>query len=181
VVPPRATRGHLCDVAIFEYMSTEDVERLLNQIKLLNRRLRREQPGVDGLPTVALVVLTMAARAESPQRPGQLAEELQMTSPNMAAALRTLEESGMISRQPDPTDGRKVFVQVTERGRDVVDQTSSSRHAWLQEAVDEVLSDRERRLLFQAGELIERIADYEPAPRSYRRSGRLSASRGARR
>jgi DNA-binding MarR family transcriptional regulator len=162
-------------------MSTEDVERLLNQIKLLNRRLRREQPGVEGLPTAALVVLTLAARAESPQRPGQLAEELQMTSPNMAAALRTLEESGMISRQPDPTDGRKVFVQVTERGRDVVDQTSSSRHAWLQEAVEEVLSDRERRLLFQAGELIERIADYAPAPQSYWRSGRLGAGRGGRR
>jgi DNA-binding MarR family transcriptional regulator len=162
-------------------MSTEDVERLLNQIKLLNRRLRREQPGVEGLPTAALVVLTLAARAESPQRPGQLAEELQMTSPNMAAALRTLEESGMISREPDPTDGRKVFVQVTERGRDVVDQTSSSRHAWLQEAVEEVLSDRERRLLFQAGELIERIVDYDPAPRSYRRSGRLSVGRGGRR
>jgi len=162
-------------------MSTEDVERLLNQIKLLNRRLRREQPEADGLPTTALVVLTLAARAESPQRPGQLAEELQMTSPNMAAALRTLEESGMISRQSDPTDGRKVFVQVTELGRDVVDRTSSNRHAWLQDAVEEVLSDRERRLLFQAGELIERIADYDPAPRSYWRSGRLSADRSGRR
>jgi DNA-binding MarR family transcriptional regulator len=162
-------------------MSTEDVERLLNQIKLLNRRLRREQPEVDGLPTAALVVLTLAARAESPQRPGQLAEELQMTSPNMAAALRTLEESAMISREPDPTDGRKVFVQVTERGRDVVDQTSSSRHAWLRDAVEEVLSDRERRLLFQAGELIERIADYDPAPRSYWRSGRPSAGKSGRR
>jgi DNA-binding MarR family transcriptional regulator len=162
-------------------MSTEDVERLLNQIKLLNRRLRREQPEVDGLPTAALVVLTLAARAESPQRPGQLAEELQMTSPNMAAALRTLEESGMISRQPDPTDGRKVFVEVTERGRDLVDQTSSSRHSWLQDAVEEVLSDRERRLLFQAGELIERIADYDPVPRSYWRSGRPGADRSGRR
>jgi hypothetical protein len=53
-----------------------------------------------------------------------------------------------------------------------VDRSSSSRHAWLRDAVEEVLSDRERRLLFQAGELIERIADYDPAPRSYRRSGR---------
>jgi DNA-binding MarR family transcriptional regulator len=162
-------------------MSTEDVERLLSQIKLLNRRLRREQPGVDGLPTAALVVLTLAARAESPQRPGQLAGELQMTSPNMAAALRTLEESGMISRKPDPTDGRKVFVQVTKRGREVVDRTSTSRHAWLRDAVEDMLSDRERRLLFQAGELIERIADYEPAPRSYRNSARRNAARSGRR
>jgi DNA-binding MarR family transcriptional regulator len=162
-------------------MSTEDVERLLSQIKLLNRRLRREQPGVDGLPTASLVVLTLAARAETPQRPGQLAAELQMTSPNMAAALRTLEEAGMISRKPDPTDGRKVFVQLTKRGREVVDRTSTSRHAWLRDAVEDTLSDRERRLLFQAGDLIERIADYEPAPRSYRSSARGNAARSGRR
>jgi DNA-binding MarR family transcriptional regulator len=151
-------------------MPTEDVERLLRQIKLLNRRLRREQPGVDGLPTAALVVLTLAARADTPQRPGQLASELQMTSPNMAAALRTLEESGMIRRRPHPTDGRKVFVNVTKRGRDVVNQTSSSRHAWLRDAVEEMLTDDERQLLFRAGDLMERIADPDAGWRPHGRS-----------
>ena len=145
-------------------MSDEEVERLLAQVKLLNRRLRREQSAVEGLSTAALVVLTSATRADTPQRPGQLAGELQMTSPNMAAALRALEEGGMITRQPDPSDGRKVFVHVTKRGRDIVDRTSTSRHSWLREAVEEALTDRERRVLFQAGDLIERIADYEAAP-----------------
>jgi DNA-binding MarR family transcriptional regulator len=156
-------------------VSSEEVERLLTQVKLLNRRLRREQSAVEGLSTAALVVLTAAARADTPQRPGQLATELQMTTPNMAAALRVLEEGGMITRQPDPGDGRKVFVHVTKSGRDIVGRTSASRHAWLREAVEEALTDRERRVLFQAGDLIERIADHEANPR-------LSGSRaGARR
>jgi len=146
-------------------VSSEEVELLLGQIKLLNRRLRREQSAVEGLSTAALVVLTQAARADTPQRPGQLAAELQMTSPNMAAALRALEEGGMITRQPDPGDGRKVFVHVTKSGRDIVDRTSAGRHAWLREAVDEALTDRERHVLFQAGDLIERIADYEAGSR----------------
>jgi DNA-binding MarR family transcriptional regulator len=159
-------------------VSSEEVERLLAQVKLLNRRLRREQSAVEGLSTAALVVLTTAARADTPQRPGQLAAELQMTSPNMAAALRALEEGGMINRVPDPGDGRKVFVHVTKNGRDIVDRTSTSRHAWLREAVEEALTDRERRVLFQAGELIERIADYEPAPRlTGSRAGRAGARR----
>jgi DNA-binding MarR family transcriptional regulator len=146
-------------------VSGEEVERLLAQVKVLNRRLRREQSAVEGLSTAALVVLTAAARADTPQRPGQLAGELQMTTPNMAAALRVLEEGGMITRQPDPGDGRKVFVHVTKSGRDIVGRTSASRHAWLREAVQEALTDRERRVLFQAGDLIERIADYEANPR----------------
>ena len=145
-------------------MSSEEVELLLAQIKLLNRRLRRERPAVEGLSTAALLVLTAATRADTPQRPGELAAELQMTTPNMAAALRALDEGGLITRQPDPGDGRKVFVHVTKRGRDIVDRTSTSRHAWLREAVEESLTERERRVLFQAGDLIERIAQYEPAP-----------------
>ena len=157
-------------------MSSEDVELLLAQIKLLNRRLRREQSAVEGLSTAALVVLTRAARADTPQRPGQLAAELQMTSPNMAAALRALDEGGMITRVPDPGDGRKVFVHVTKSGRDIVGRTSASRHAWLREAVDEALTERERRVLFQAGDLIERIADYEANPRL---SGTRAGSRKA--
>jgi DNA-binding MarR family transcriptional regulator len=144
-------------------MPSDDVERLLSQVKALNRRLRQEKPGVEGLPTAALVVLTEAARAPGPQRPGQLSAELQMTSPNMAAALRTLEEAGLVSRQPDPTDGRKVFVHVTKRGREVVKRASQSRHAWLIDAVENGLTEKDRRLLFQAGELIQRIADYDPA------------------
>ena len=159
-------------------MSGEEIERLLAQVKLLNRRLRREQSAVEGLSTAALVVLTAATRADTPQRPGQLATELQMTTPNMAAALRALEEGGMITRKPDPSDGRKVFVHVTKRGRDIVDRTSTSRHAWLREAVQEALTDRERRVLFQAGDLIERIADYEAAPQP---AGPRTRRAGARR
>jgi DNA-binding MarR family transcriptional regulator len=158
-------------------VSGQEVERLLGQIKVLNRRLRREQSAVEGLSTAALVVLTAATRADSPQRPGQLAAELQMTSPNMAAALRMLEEAGMITRHPDPSDGRKVFVHVTKRGRDVVDRTSAGRHAWLSEAVEQALTDRERRLLFQAGDLIERIAEYDEGAAHPARGRRAAANR----
>ncbi|MTD53110.1 MarR family winged helix-turn-helix transcriptional regulator [Amycolatopsis pithecellobii] len=158
-------------------MAGEEVERLLGQIKVLNRRLRRERSAVEGLSTAALVVLTAATRADSPQRPGQLAAELQMTSPNMAAALRMLEDAGMITRHPDPGDGRKVFVHVTKRGRDVVARTSAGRHAWLSEAVEYALTDRERRLLFQAGDLIERIAEYDAGPATPQRGRRAASNR----
>jgi DNA-binding MarR family transcriptional regulator len=142
-------------------MASEDVELLLSQVKALSRRMMHEQPAVDGISTAALVVLTQAAHSPEPLRPGQLATELGVTTPNMAVALRVLEEAGMVRRRPDATDGRKVWVDVTKRGRLVVDRTSHSRHAWLQEAVGEALNNKERQLLFQAGALIQRVAEYE--------------------
>jgi len=148
-------------MAKVSFMASEDVELLLNQVKALSRRMMREQPAVEGISTAALVVLTQAAHAPEPLRPGQLATEVGVTTPNMAAALRVLEEAGMVRRRPDISDGRKVLVDVTKRGRLVVDRTSHSRHAWLQEAVDEALNNKERQLLFRAGELIQRVAEYD--------------------
>jgi DNA-binding MarR family transcriptional regulator len=37
-------------------------------------------------------------------RPGELAGELQMTTSNVAAALRSLEEEGLVARRGDPED-----------------------------------------------------------------------------
>jgi DNA-binding MarR family transcriptional regulator len=159
-------------------MASENVDLLLNQVKALNRRLRREQTEVDGLSKAAVVVLTQAARAPEPQRPGQLAIYLGMTTPNMAAALRALEEAGMVRRRPDASDGRKVFVDVTKRGRLVVDRTAHSRHMWLQDAVEEALNTKERQLLFKAGELIQRVAEYDPyaSPRRAKPGARMTPS-----
>jgi DNA-binding MarR family transcriptional regulator len=92
-------------------------------------------------------------------RPGQLGDELQMTSPNVAAALRSLEKMGMVSRRRDPEDKRQIFVDVTERGHKVADESAHSRRVWLRETVDRVLTDGERVLLFKAGDLLQRLAD----------------------
>jgi DNA-binding MarR family transcriptional regulator len=142
-------------------MTNDNVDAFLNQVKLLNRRLRRERPLVAGLTSASSIVLTTAARSPVSLRPGQLATLLQMTTPNMAASLRSLEEAGLIVRRQDPDDGRQWYVDVTKKGRAVDARHQESRHAWLRSAIDEVLDERERRLLFRAGELIERLADYE--------------------
>jgi len=80
----------------------DEVDRLRNQVKALYRRMRREQPAIEGMSITELQVLTTAARSRTAMRPGQLGDELQMTSPNVAAALRSLEKMGMVSRRRDP-------------------------------------------------------------------------------
>lgn len=137
----------------------EKVERLRKQLKSMNRRLLREQPAVYGLAPVTFQVLATIQRLPKPVRPGKLAEELQMASPNMATALRTLEASGNIVREKDSDDGRKAILLVTEQGRKSLVEARRSRGVWLREAIVRNLSDEEQELLFQAGNMLKRLAD----------------------
>lgn len=82
-----------------------------------------------------------------------------MTSPNVAAALRSLEALDLIVRRKDAHDRRRVYVEISDLGREVI---SSARHgwrAWLRDAIDHHLTERERRLLFKSGYLLQRLAD----------------------
>jgi DNA-binding MarR family transcriptional regulator len=82
-----------------------------------------------------------------------------MTTSNVAAALRVLESSGLVVRRPDPADGRKAFIELTEQGKQVVEDIRRTSHTWLSRTMNELLSPQERRILLQAGDLMDRIAD----------------------
>jgi DNA-binding MarR family transcriptional regulator len=88
-----------------------------------------------------------------------------MTSPNIAAALRSLESQGLVSRRKDPDDGRKAFIDMTPRGRKVIAEARRSWRAWLRDTIEYALTDSERTLLFRAGDLLQRLAEDDPAAR----------------
>ena len=110
-------------------------EDLIARVRMLVQRVRREQVAVDGISNVELHVLTVIGAASHPLRPGQLCDELHMTTPNMAATLRKLEALRLIVREQDPTDGRQRLVLATETGRRLVEETRAVRHAWLGDAM----------------------------------------------
>jgi DNA-binding MarR family transcriptional regulator len=142
-------------------MRDEDIERVRNQMKLLQRRLRREALPVGGLSLTATRVLGAAARGGGSAQPGELAEQLQMTSSNVAAALRELEGAGMVTRAADALDRRRVLIVLTERGRSVVAESRRERDSWLGRAIEARLDAEEQELLRAAGELMQRLADYD--------------------
>ena len=57
---------------------------------------------------------------EGPLRLTELAAAEQVTQPSMSALVARLEAQGLLTRRPDPGDGRLVIVAITERGRDAV-------------------------------------------------------------
>lgn len=143
-------------------MRDEDIERVRGQLKLLQRRMRHEALPVAGLSLTATRVLGAAARAAAPAQPGDLTDRLQMTTSNVAAALRELEAAGLVDRAKDAQDRRKVRVVLTEEGRSVVAESRRERDSWLGQAIESLLDPDEQRLLRAAGDLMERLAAYEP-------------------
>jgi DNA-binding MarR family transcriptional regulator len=136
----------------------DEVFLLRKQIKMINRRLQREIPQIGGLSLTAIQLLLALDRAGQPLRPGKLAKDLEMSQSNVATALRALEASDRVHLNADPDDGRKSFVHLTKRAAGEVKSFRQAYNSWFRAVVEEVLNEREQRLLVEAGALMERIA-----------------------
>ena len=73
-------------------------------------------------------VLTCLLHNEEELHPGELAEKLSLVPGRMTDILKTLEKKGMIRREPDPEDRRRVLVRITPKGiRDVTERREKVR------------------------------------------------------
>jgi DNA-binding MarR family transcriptional regulator len=73
----------------------------------------------------------------------------------MAQTLAELETAGLIERRPDPADGRRVQVELTEEGRERVIEGRGRREDWLAAAIAAELSPEEQRTLLEAVPLLQ--------------------------
>ena len=75
----------------------------------------------------------------------------------VAGAVRELEQMGLVSRSPDPADGRRVLITLTDSGRARLDTERSAGQEWLIHAVTDELSESERATLAAAVPLLGRL------------------------
>ena len=61
-----------------------------------------------------------------------LAEQLQIEAPAVTRKAQHLERSGLVSRTPDPNDGRVTQLQLTTQGRRTINRILTVRRDWLQ-------------------------------------------------
>ena len=74
-------------------------------------------------------------------RAGDLANSTGVTAPTMSAALSNLETQGLISRSPDPNDGRAALVVITEAGRAEAHRAAELLSAMLERIADGVRAE----------------------------------------
>jgi len=100
--------------------------QVLSRISRLARHLdraRRTAFAAHGLETWEFDVLSALRRQGSPYRlsPGALLRATLVTSGTMTNRIDRLAEAGLVTRLPDLQDKRGVLVQLSERGKTVVD------------------------------------------------------------
>lgn len=123
----------------------------------LLRRLRA-QPGDSGLtPTQASVLVRL--RKVPAATVGELAGSEQVTHQAMAKTVAALEQAGLVQRAPDPDDGRRHLLNLTETGETRALGERHAREKWLARALAEQGSPEEVRAVLTAMELLGRIAD----------------------
>jgi DNA-binding MarR family transcriptional regulator len=96
---------------------------------------------------------------EGPQSVSDLATKERVRPQSMAQTVGDLEGDGLVQRSPDPHDGRRQLVSLTEHGNEVLQADRRNRVGWLARAIDEDRSPEEQAVLGQSVELLRRLAD----------------------
>lgn len=93
-------------------------------IRLL-RRLRTEdaRAGITPARLSALSVLVFGG----PRSVSQLAADEQVAVPTMSRLVAALEDQGLVSRRPDPSDGRAVRLEASAEGRRTLEEGRDRR------------------------------------------------------
>jgi len=124
---------------------------------LLRRRLR-QLPAEGGLSLPESSALRRLER-DGPATVTALARAEQISVQSMGATLGALEARGLIRRQPDPADGRRAVMSVTEAGLSALSDKRSSRIAQVARALAAGFTPAELAQLSAAAPLIERLAE----------------------
>lgn len=128
---------------------------LRGSVMRLARRLRQMHHEPLGLTQNQLAVLGDLMR-EGSIGLKRLAEIEQVQPPAITRTVNSLVELGLVLREPDPEDGRRAEVRLTERAREVVLADRDHRDRWLRERLD-TLTEKERRVLAQAVEILRKV------------------------
>lgn len=77
----------------------------------------------------------------------------------MAQTVGDLQDEGLVSRRPDPADGRRILVELTAAGSSALQADRAHREGWLATVISEQLSREEQQLLERAVGLLRRISE----------------------
>ncbi|TIC86478.1 MarR family transcriptional regulator [Nocardioides sp. GY 10127] len=119
----------------------------------LRRRLRSHQEA--GLTPSQTSVLSRLDK-DGPASAAALAAAERVRPQSMAATLAALEQAGMISRSPDPDDGRRQVVTPTDEARAWLERRRTEREDWLVSTLRSTLDDEETADLVRVLGLLER-------------------------
>jgi len=122
------------------------------------RRRFREVAGVGDLTPSQTSVLSRLAK-NGPATATELAAAERVRPQSTTAILGAIEQHGYIRRTPDPHDGRRQLISLSEAGVEFVEGTRREREEWMAHALATDFTEPERQTILAALALLDRLAE----------------------
>ncbi|WNE95879.1 MarR family transcriptional regulator [Streptomyces luomodiensis] len=133
--------------------------RAAHEIRVVIGRLRRrfkETYDNEELTPSQTSVLSRLSK-EGPASTSDLAAAERVRPQSMAATLGALDERGLIQRRPDPHDGRRQLVSVSEAGGAFLADKRRAGEEWLARSLETGYTEAERQTILEALALLDRL------------------------
>jgi len=95
---------------------------------------------------------------DGPSTTSSLASAERVRPQSMSQTVADLGAAGLVVRTPDPTDGRRILIDITERGRATLEEDRARRDGWLASAIEADLTPEEQEILERAIAILHRLA-----------------------
>ena len=125
-------------------------------IGMLYRRLRQATP-----TELTLAESSTLSRLErgGPASSSELARYDRISPQSMGVTVAALEDRGLIERDRDPEDGRRIVLSITEAGRQLIHDKRGARTGQIAAALGDGFSGDELTQLKAVVPLLERLAE----------------------
>ena len=142
-------------------MNTADTSTLAGELRgvisTLTRRLREQAHAEDLTGSQKSVLIRLEQGGSATVTALACAEGVRPQS--MSATVAALEAAGLVSRTPDPNDGRQTLLFLTPACRDWIAASRAARKDWLLQAIHAKLDAAEQEELRKAVGLLKRLAE----------------------
>jgi DNA-binding MarR family transcriptional regulator len=131
-----------------------EIRAVYRKLKL---RVREHGGGNELTPSQASVILRL--EMDGSATVSSLARAEGMRPQSMSAIVAPLQESGLVSGTPDPSDGRQTLMSLTPKCLTWLQEGRAARQDWLTATISQKLSVHEQQQLQAALELLTRLVE----------------------